>query len=279
MRCIPYFYCVETKTLLFNNASIAYYCFGSGPKILFCFHGFGESGEHFAFLAPALKNEFTVFCLDMPHHGKTNWQDGVEGFAVTELWRMMQTLLPNEHSRFSLLGYSMGGRVAMQLLQTIPNRIEQLVLIAPDGLIMNFWYWLGTQTWGGNRILKYTMQKPGWFLRVLQLGRRLNIVNSSILRFVDAFLQEENVRLRLYRIWTTMRQFKPAIPLVKRAIAEHQIAVSVFAGQHDKIILAPTVKSFCDALGSNGQFTQIDAGHLLLKDHFADLYAKKLLEN
>jgi hypothetical protein len=45
----------------------------------------------------------------------------------------------------------------------MPEQIEKLVLLAPDGLKVNFWYWLATQTWLGKNSFCFTMKHPGWF--------------------------------------------------------------------------------------------------------------------
>jgi pimeloyl-ACP methyl ester carboxylesterase len=84
--------------------------------------------------------------------------------------------------QLTLLGFSLGARIALTLYEANPEKVERLVLLAPDGLKVNFWYWLATQTWIGNKLFACTMQHPGWFLLFLKLLNKLKLVNSSIFK-------------------------------------------------------------------------------------------------
>ena len=73
-----------------------------------------------------------------------------------------------------VLGFSLGGRIALSLYQAQPENVEKLILLAPDGLIVNFWYWFSTQTWIGNNIFSFSMKYPGWFFAFLKMVNKTN---------------------------------------------------------------------------------------------------------
>ena len=158
------------RRLVFKNSTIGYCRFGSGPRSAFCFHGFGEDAASFNFLAKYAGNQYTFYSIDLPFHGNTDWKEGLT-FTDSDLSQILEEVLrQNNYERqtlnhkLTLLGFSLGGRVALSLFELIPGKFEKMVLLAPDGLKINFWYWLATQTWAGNKFFHFTMKHPGWFL-------------------------------------------------------------------------------------------------------------------
>src|SRR5690606_2199861 len=86
---------------------------GSGDELLICFHGFGESASRFTCMEPALGNMFTIVALDMPFHGHTTWSEGRD-VEQEDLEALIKKILERfGKQRFSLMGYSMGGRLVM----------------------------------------------------------------------------------------------------------------------------------------------------------------------
>ena len=99
-----------------------------------------------------------MISIDLPFHGQTVWNEGLL-LQPAELLEIMNRIIPPEKP-ILLMGYSMGGRVCLQLLASFPDRFYQLVLMAPDGLHKNPWQRLSTQTWIGNRLFAFSMRHP-----------------------------------------------------------------------------------------------------------------------
>jgi pimeloyl-ACP methyl ester carboxylesterase len=262
---------VETHSISYKSSIIHYYRFGHGPQWLFCFHGYGEEGSSFSIFEPLLGKAYTLIAIDFPFHGKTQWQEGLL-FTTNDLLAIIDSIKPAGQA-FSLLGYSMGGRVALQLLQEIPQQINRAVLVAPDGLHRNKWQWLSTRTLAGNRLFAYTMRNPRWMIRLMDLGGRLGLYNKSLLKFVHYYLDDAEQRIILYKRWTTMRGFRPDVELLKKNIVDHGIPVRLLFGRYDRVILARHGHHF--SKGTNGfvQVTEIEAGHQLLREKHAMLIA------
>ena len=66
---------MQQLSLAYKSSIINYYIFGSGAKTLFCFHGYGEDGNSFAFLEKKLGLAYTLYAIDFPVHGKTQWNE------------------------------------------------------------------------------------------------------------------------------------------------------------------------------------------------------------
>ena len=100
--------------------------YGSGPTLVMQ-HGFVGGGGYFAPLAARLARFFDVVCPDLPGVAGSATQRAemtVPGLSccLTELLDALGI------ERFSLLGHSMGGAVALQTALDQPERIEKLVL-------------------------------------------------------------------------------------------------------------------------------------------------------
>ncbi|MFN8291597.1 MAG: alpha/beta hydrolase [Chitinophagaceae bacterium] len=253
---------MDARILKYRNSEVAYYSFGTGVRPVICFHGYGEEATAFAFLEQAAGSFFTFYCFDLPFHGKTVWREGLT-FTPADLEAIIRATLP-ENKQFTLMGFSLGGRVALSLYQLMPRRIEKLILLAPDGLKVNFWYWLSTQTWAGNRLFAFTMKHTSWFFGLLKLMNKLRLVNASIFKFVNFYIGNPGVRKQLYARWTTLRRLKPDRNRIKRFIQEDNTPVRLVYGKHDRIILSSVGEKFRKGIENHCTLDVIPSGHQVL---------------
>lgn len=258
---------MEALFITYQQSTISYRRFGHGNRILFCFHGYGEHAASFLFLESFLSKEFTCFALDFPFHGSTDWKEDLL-FSSADLINIIN-LISTPDQKISLLGYSMGGRVTLQLLQIIPDRIEQLILIAPDGLHNNIWHKLSTQTSIGNKLFHYTMHQPNWMFELMKIFYSAGIINKSIYNFVHYYLDDPSSRLLLYKRWTTMRKFHPSLPLLKKIIPEKKISVKMMFGKYDRVIITKRGLAFQKNIAEWIIVKEIEAGHQLLRPKYA----------
>ena len=198
------------RFLTYHDSSISYSQFGNGQTLLICLHGYGEDAASFAFLEPFIGSDFTCIALEMPFHGNTNWNESYP-FTVTILTEIIELIWQGPVENAYVIGYSMGGRIALQLLEYIPACICKLILVAPDGLQKNIWYTLSTQNSVGNTLFHYTMRNPDWFFSTVSLLYKLGFINKSIYNFVHFYLDDAESRMLLYQRWTILRKFNPRL--------------------------------------------------------------------
>lgn len=263
---------MEQGHLHYRNSTIGYLRFGSGPKTAACFHGYGEDAASFSFLAKYAGNQYTFYSIDLPFHGKTEWKEGFT-FAPADLVLILEEILnldPQQpgtrNQKLSLIGFSLGGRIALSLYQVMPERIEKLVMLAPDGLKMNFWYRLSTQTWLGNKFFAFTLKHPGWFFGFLKILNKLKLVNASIFKFVNYYIGDKEVRRLLYARWTTLRKLKPRLKKIKSLINNNNTSVRLVYGMHDRIILSSVGEKFRKGIEDHCTLTIIHSGHQVLHE-------------
>jgi pimeloyl-ACP methyl ester carboxylesterase len=258
---------METHFVTYQSSRIHYLKFGSGTQFLCCFHGYGEDAYSFLFLENSLGIDYTLIAIDLPYHGKTEWNEKT-AFTPGDLQQVINDIIPLELQTISLLGYSMGGRISLALLQEIPSRIDRAVLVAPDGLHSNFWYWFSTQTGAGNKLFNYTMKNPHWFFGGMKFLRGLNLLNKSIFKFAHSYLDDAMERSLLYSRWTTMRRFLPRPAAITSALRKHHIPLRMLFGSYDRIIVSQRSAKL-DQQNDTVQVKTIRAGHQLLKQKYA----------
>ena len=110
-----------------------YFVGGEGPPLVVV-HGLGGAAVNFTLLAPLLARRHRVLIPDLPGHGKTEplerasdltaYADHVAALAELE------GLFPAP-----LVGYSMGGVIALRLAVSRPERVTALALVAAAGIV------------------------------------------------------------------------------------------------------------------------------------------------
>ncbi len=108
----------------------------SGPRdapALVLLHGFGDSLLGWEAWAQDLQADFRVVRIDLPGAALTGSDpagDYSDEHAVQLLLALMDQL---GLARASFIGHSMGGRIAWRFAAEQPQRVQRLVLLAPDG--------------------------------------------------------------------------------------------------------------------------------------------------
>jgi pimeloyl-ACP methyl ester carboxylesterase len=269
---------MESFQLSYRNSIIGYCRFGSGPKTVICFHGYGEDASTFGFLGKYAGDQYNFYVIDLPFHGKTEWKEGLT-FSTQDLLQIVNDILMGNNIepetlnfKLSLLGFSIGGRVALSLYQEMPGQIERLVLLAPDGLKVNFWYWLSTQTWLGKKLFYFTMKHPGWFFGFLKVLNKLKLANASVFRFVNFYIGDAKARQELYDRWIVMRKLKPDLKRIKSFVRTNNTKVRLVYGLHDRIILSSVGEKFRKGIEDQSVLSVIHSGHQVLhENHIAEL--------
>ncbi|WP_421850658.1 alpha/beta fold hydrolase [Marinomonas sp.] len=102
--------------------------YGSSGPHLIVIHGLFGNADNWHSIAQALAEHFTVHCIDLPNHGKSDSMSDASYPKMAEAILDWTTL--NKINSFYLLGHSMGGKVAMQMAAIAPaGKIEKLIVV------------------------------------------------------------------------------------------------------------------------------------------------------
>jgi pimeloyl-ACP methyl ester carboxylesterase len=98
----------------------------SGPRVVFV-HGLFGQGRNWTTIARQLAEDgHRVTLLDLPNHGHSPWTDRVDYGDMAEFVAAELALLGDP---VTLVGHSMGGKVAMQLALRWPELLRALVVV------------------------------------------------------------------------------------------------------------------------------------------------------
>lgn len=249
----------------YKNSSIHYIRFGTGPQFLFAFHGFSESSNSFLALEPALKTNYTVIALDLPFHGATEWKENTP-FTTDDLQGIISALLHElSITRFSVLGFSMGGKCALYAVLQFPEKIDRLLLMASDGIRTNKIYNVAVYPAWGRELFKTTIRHPRWFFTMVRITRSLGIISPWLYKFTYNHMDTREKRQRLYDTWISMSQFNPDIEKVKQLINENAIHTLLFFGKRDEVIPPSVGRYFAEGL-THCRLVELERGHYFIDE-------------
>jgi len=110
-----------------------YFLGGEGAPLTMI-HGLGGAAVNFTKLAPILARKRRVLIPDLPGHGLSEPFEHVDGIATysrhVHKVAQLEGMLPG-----AVLGYSMGGVVALRLAVEEPEDVTALALVAPAGIV------------------------------------------------------------------------------------------------------------------------------------------------
>jgi pimeloyl-ACP methyl ester carboxylesterase len=162
---------LPTQSIAVLGLSTRYLVRGSGPPVL-VLHGWGASIEAVYPIVTGLSPVATVYALDLPGFGQselppTPW--GVEEYQAF-VAAFMDTLAIE---RPTILGHSNGGRIAIRMASSEPERASRLVLVDSAGIRpkRTFRYYRRV---GMAKVGKYAARflgSPGERLRARLVGR------------------------------------------------------------------------------------------------------------
>lgn len=140
----------------------------SGPRdapAVLMLHGFAGNLQTWDAWARDLSGSLRVIRLDLPGSGLSH-PDPTGDYSDRRSVQLILTLMDQLYlDRASVVGHSMGGRIAWMLAATHPQRVNKLVLLAPDGFAS------AGEAYGAKpevpiklQLMRFTL--PKWLLRL-----------------------------------------------------------------------------------------------------------------
>lgn len=211
---------------------------GHGPKSILAFHGIGQDHRCFLPLVEVLKNQYTFYLLDLPFHGQSPALTSEK--LTLEEWKafLEDFLSANNIEKFSIMGFSMGGKFALATLQLFPQRLESCWLLAPDGITESPWYRLATRFWLSKNLFRFFVSNVNSFKKLANLLVSMGLVEKSAVKFAGTTLSTPEQRERVYRSWIGFSLIRADMKLVAQLVKEYKIDLKIFLGKHDALLPA-----------------------------------------
>lgn len=238
---------------------------GTGFPVL-CLHGHPGRGRSLDVLATALAARFTTIAPDLRGYGRSRTG---QPFAMTDHLDDLEALLDREGiGRCLLLGWSLGGILALELILRQPQRYSGLILIASAARPRSDHPPISTADllWTGAAALLNTV-RPGWRWNIETCGRRslfrylLGQQTPSAYRYlaaeaVPAYFQTSRVATQaLDRALKQGYDRRPVLPQL-------QVPALVLAGARDRHISAAASQETADLLPQATWHCYPEAAHL-----------------
>ncbi|MDO5714030.1 MAG: alpha/beta hydrolase [Tissierellia bacterium] len=127
------------KQILSNNEVMAYRKVGSGKEILLLIHGNQSSSIFYEDLMDTFKDKYTIYAIDLIGFGDSSYNREIQSIAdfSVDVYLFMEAL---EIKSATVLGWSTGGGVAMELAALHPDKVKKLILMDSVGLKGYFIY-------------------------------------------------------------------------------------------------------------------------------------------
>jgi pimeloyl-ACP methyl ester carboxylesterase len=251
----------EPPSMLLPVAGLRMHVRDTGPKTapaVILLHGLGSSLQTWEPWAQALSARFRVISCDLPGFGLTGPDptgDYSDERAILVLGALMDILSVR---RASVVGNSMGGKLAWQFAAAHPDRVDKLVLISPDGFASpGFEYDKPAAVPMIARLLPYTL--PTVMLRMNlspAYADKSRLTEATVTRYRDLMLAPGVRRALLER--TAQVRLEPPEPRLRRI----QTPTLLVWGEKDALIPFSNAQDYLEALPNVRLVSFADLGHV-----------------
>lgn len=259
---------MKTKRFLHKNLNCEYVLFGHGERVLYAFHGFGQSASIWKVFETWLASQFTIYSFVDFFHGEHLFpesrltSDPLKKTEITELYSAFA--MEMGHEKISLMAYSSGARIALTLLERFDVVIDEVWLFAPDGIRRSFWNKIFCKySWIQSLYLKIC-ENPTFFFSTVKQLRNIGMIDRSFASFVLFSMRTKDKRLRVYNYWMTYRDIIPNIELVAKNSLKRDVNIHFIFGDSDTVIPSEIGKAVLRDYEIKADLFLVSGGHDIL---------------
>lgn len=245
-----------------DEVALAFHESGKGEKKVLAFHGFGQDSSYFECFIPVFEKRYTIYRFDLPFHGLSTFTKKGQVVDREQLKKFyLDFFMSKGIVTFSLVGFSIGAKFALALLEFFPERVERIILIAPDGFKTNPWYRLATGSVLSRAIFRYIIYHPELYSRISDTLVRFKLLHPGVSRFARSQMSSQEKREKVYFTWMYFRKLRFKRSVILRLLKEHSIPMEIFLGKEDKIIRSRHFTFLGNHPDIICKITLLDAGH------------------
>jgi pimeloyl-ACP methyl ester carboxylesterase len=246
---------------LIDVAGVRLHVRDDGPRdapALIMIHGFGSSLQTWEPWARALAPAFRVIRFDLPGSGLSA-PDSTGDYSDARSVALVLALMDRLHlQRATLVGNSIGGRIAWRFAAIYPDRVDKLVLISPDGFASPGYDYGKTPVVPATMgLMRYVLPKP--LLKASlkpAYGDPSALLPETVTRYYDLMLAPGGRNALLERLKQGV--LTDPRPLLHRI----QAPVLLLWGERDGMIPIANARDYLQALPNARLVTYPRLGHV-----------------
>jgi pimeloyl-ACP methyl ester carboxylesterase len=234
----------------------------TGPQdapVLLFLHGFGSSLQTWDVWAGSLEQKYRVIRLDLPGFGLTGPSPSNDYSELNDVNTLTQFVDKLGVSDLSVIGHSMGGKIAWTFAAAHSDRVKALVLMAPDGFPQP--EAIGTKPYAMPAIMglmKFCL--PRYFVRksIEPAFADTNALDDKMVSRYHDMLRAPGVRAAILERGNQTIYTDP-VPRLKKIKAP----TLLLWGEEDKMIPSSNATSYAGVLAQSKTVFIPKLGHLL----------------
>ncbi len=247
--------------LIHPKGKLAYLKTGNGSDVVLIFHGFGQSHQDMLPFDEIRNQNQRFIYIDMFYHGRSQWLDSRRKLDRIQWIELIKLLQKQENfEQFNLVGYSMGGKFSMLTYELFVNEVKSLTLLAPDGIKTGLWYSMANYPNFIHPVFKRMVFKPNRFFGITDGLNSAGLVEKSFVKFVKTQLETRSNRAQAYFVWKVFGGIQLQLGKIIQLANTHQTPITLFIGDHDKMVTAENLDRFQSKIAHLKQVT-LPVGH------------------
>jgi pimeloyl-ACP methyl ester carboxylesterase len=237
----------------------------TGPQAapaLLLLHGFGSSLQAWDDWSVKLAQKYRVIRLDLPGFGLTGASPANDYSEEKDLVILTHVADKLGLEKFSVIGHSMGGKMAWSLAASQPERVQALVLMAPDGFPET--KDIGTKPYEVPAIMgliKYVLPKYLVRKSIEPAFAEADALNSALVNRYYDMLRAPGVRGAILER-SNQTIYTDPVPRLKAIKAP----TLLIWGEQDQMIPSTNAQSYANVLSNSTTVIVPKLGHLLQEE-------------
>ncbi|MGM0635354.1 MAG: alpha/beta fold hydrolase [Bacteroidota bacterium] len=254
------------KSIYYKKSEIHYQVHGKGDTLVLL-HGFLENSQMWNNLLPFLVNHFSVITIDLFGHGKSESVGYIH--TMQEMAKSVDAIIQQEKiQKAHILGHSMGGYVALEIVAQFPALVESMVLLNSSPLADT-----EQRIIERNRAIKAVKIYPQAFIRMAVKNLFLPELHETLKNTIDEAVKQAKTCSQK-TIIATLEGLKSR-KNHQQTLTDFKGKKLLIAGKKDRIVPYPKLKT--TAKSTETPLVSLNGGHMTHIEFPDEL--KLILEN